>query len=239
MLTTAKPKPSKLCLLCDFIAVDGRSGVQRVKRFISREHLKYVAQETYRVPDSPHCLRALEMTQACSPDFLLNHCLRSYAFAVAMAHKVKKPFDAEVLFLGSIMHDLGLTVEYDGTDSFEIEGAKAARAFCLSHDMEMSKADRVHEMVALHNSVGTAHRLDPETALLHFGAGADVAGLWIRDIHKGTLRDILLEYPRTGFKEGMIRLISEQIRKNPKSYMSTMVQLGFLTKIKSAPFPDQ
>jgi HD superfamily phosphodiesterase len=136
------------------------------------------------MPDSENCKKALNMVIECSPDHLVNHCLRSYAFGVSMAHKVKLPFDKEVLFLGSIMHDLGLTSKFDSGNSFEIDGATAARSFCINHDLSAEKADLVHEMVVHHNSVGIAHKLDPEIALLHFGAGADVAGLWINDIHK-------------------------------------------------------
>ena len=176
------------------------------------------------------------MVAACSDDFLLHHCLRSYAFGVAMAHKVNQPFDKEVLFLGSIMHDLGLTEEHSGAKTFEIDGAIAARRFCQDYGIDASKSDLVHEMVALHNAVGIADKLDPEIALLHFGAGADVAGLWLKDIHKNTLREILSEYPRLGFKEGLSRLLVEQINAKPDSYMATMLEVGFLKKMENVPF---
>lgn len=237
-LTITKQKPCKGCLITSFIAGDLTNAVNRVKRFISGVHVKYVAKYEYGMPDSANCSRALEMVKTCSADFLVNHCLRSYAFGVAMAHKVNKPFDKEVLFLGSIMHDLGLTEEFDGKETFEVEGARVAGRFCMDSGIEMSKSDLVHEMVALHNSVGVAHKREPEIALLHFGAGADVAGLWLHDIHARTLEEVIAEYPRLGFKKGMIRLITEQIERKPDSYMATMVQLGFFKKMETAPFTD-
>jgi len=188
------------------------------------------------MPDSQHCQRALDMVIECSPDHLVNHCLRSYAFGVSMAHKVKQPFDKEVLFLGSIMHDLGLTSTFDSGNSFEIDGAKAARSFCISHDLSSEKADLVHEMVVHHNTVGIAHKLDPEIALLHFGAGADVAGLWINDIHKTTLSEVLADHPRLDFKESMIKLLSDQAARKPQNYMTPLIELGFLKKIDKVPF---
>ena len=235
-LTTSKPAPSKACLIHHFIEGDVTQGWARLKRWLSRSHLQYVARETYQVPDSHSCTLALEMVSVCSPDFLTNHCLRSYAFAVAMAHKINKPFDKEVLFLGSVMHDLGLTDQYDKGQTFELDGAKAAHDFCLGHGVEQKKAELVHEMVALHNSVGVAHKREPEIALLHYGAGADVAGLWIEDIHQKTLNDIIEKYPREGFKQGMVDLLSAQMIKKPASYMSNMVALGFLNKIRQSPF---
>jgi hypothetical protein len=75
------------------------------------------------------------------------------------------------------MHDICLIENNIGEDTFEIEGTRMASNFCIYNCMEVSKVDLIHEMVALHNSVGIAHKLDPEIALLHYGAGADVAGL--------------------------------------------------------------
>jgi len=235
-LTKHKSLPSKPCLICSFITSDITHAYQRVSRFISREHIQYVAKETYQIPDSYNCQKALELVIRHSPDYLINHCLRSYAFGVSMAHKVKQPFDKEVFFLGAVMHDLGLTDELDKGNTFEIDGAIAARAFCIEHDVANEKADLVHEMVAHHNSVGVAHKLDPEIALLHFGAGADVAGLWISDIHKQTIEEVLLEYPRLDFKQGMAKLLAEQINRKPNSYMAPLIELGFLKKIEKMPF---
>jgi hypothetical protein len=235
-LTRSKDIPTKICLICSFVSSDITHASQRVHRFISRDHIKYVAKEAYRMPDSQHCKKALNMVIECSPDHLVNHCLRSYAFGVSMAHKVKQPFDKEVLFLGSIMHDLGLTSKFDSGNSFEIDGAKAARSFCIKHDLSPEKADLVHEMVVHHNSVGIAHKLDPEIALLHFGAGADVAGLWIDDVHNKTLSEILADYPRLDFKESMIKLLSDQAERKSQNYMNPLIELGFLKKIENVPF---
>ena len=60
------------------------------------------------------------------------------------------------------MHDIGLVEDNIGVDNFEIEKTYVARNFCIHNGMEVSKADLVYEMVALHNSVTIAHKLDPE-----------------------------------------------------------------------------
>jgi hypothetical protein len=237
-LTITKPKPSMGCLIGSFIAGDLTNAKKRIKRFVSREHVQYVARHDYGMPDSAHCTRALALVKAYSPDYLLNHCLRSYAFGVAMAHKIDQGFDKEVLFLGSIMHDLGLTETFDGPATFEVEGAKVARKFCIENGIEVSKADLIHEMIALHDSVGVAHKREPEVALLHFGAGVDVAGLWLDDVNARTMEEVIAEYPRLGFSKGMARLIKDQVERKPDSYIATMVRLGFLKKIEKAPFTD-
>lgn len=234
--TTSRPAPFRCCLLCSFIRHDLSQAFAIAKRKLTGKEIAYVTREAYRIPDSDICLKALDLVATVSSDFLLHHCLRSYAFGAAMAHKVDHIFDREVLFLGAIMHDLGLSEEYNGTQSFELDGALAARNFCNANGYEGSKSDLVHEMVALHNAVGKAHKLDPEIALLHYGAGADVAGLWLGDLHKDTLKDILAEYPRLDFKTGFSELMTEQIKKKPRSYMSTMMKMGFINKMQKVPF---
>jgi hypothetical protein len=199
----------------------------------------YVSKAEYDAPDSRACQTALELVTQVSPTFLLDHCLRTHAFAVAMGHTAKQKIDREVLFLGCVMHDLGLTEEHDHGDTFELDGARAARGHCLQHGISAERADLVHEMVALHNSVGVAHKREPEIVLTHFGAGADVLGLAVHDVHRRTMQEILAEYPRTGFGEGMARLIDDQMKRKPESYMSGMVALGFLDRLKKTQLPGE
>jgi hypothetical protein len=49
-----------------------------------------------------------------------------------------------------------------------------------------------------------------------------------------TIKEVLAEYPDTGCKDGMIKLINEQVIRKPHSYMSTMFDFGFLDKITKA-----
>ncbi|WCE30808.1 HD domain-containing protein [Vibrio sp. SCSIO 43137] len=230
-LTLSKPKPTKFCILCHFIKGDIRTTAERTRDVVLRRKAPYVAPEHYTFPDSKACEEALKLVKQYSPEFLVNHSIRSYAFGLAMSHKVSKPVDKEVFFVGSIMHDIGLTEHAPQQHTFEVEGARVAREFSLKQGLSAERSDLIHEMVALHNSVGIAHKCDPEIALLHFGAGADVAGLWVHDIHKQTLNEVLDAYHDEGCKQGMAKLIQEQIERKPDSYMSTMVELGFLNKM--------
>lgn len=238
-LTQSKPAPARCFLISRFIAQDLRSPGVRAHRALTRGQVPYVDHAEYHAPDSLACRKALELVTEASPRFLLDHCLRTHAFAAALAHKAKRKPDREVLFLGCLMHDLGLTGAHDHGGTFELDGARSAHAHCLEHGLSHERADLVHEMVALHNSVGVAHRREPEVALIHFGAGLDVLGLMAHDIHRHTLEEILADYPRAGFGEAMARLIDEQMRRKPTSYMTTMVQLGFLDKLRQTRLPGE
>ncbi len=232
-LTLSKPKPGKFCMVCNFMKTDLKNLKDSMIDRCTGHRPVYLPHTDYQPPDTVACRKAIELVNTVSPAFLVNHCFRSHAFGLAMSHKVRRSIDREVYFLGAIMHDLGLTPTYETDETFELSGAKAARAFCVEQNLDSYQSDLVHEMVALHNSVGLAHKLAPEIALIHFGAGADVAGLWIKDIHRKTLEEALERYPSEGFVEGMIKLLEDQIHRKPYSYMTTMIDLGFFKKIRS------
>lgn len=83
-------------------------------------------------------------------------------------------------------------------------------------------------------SVAQAH--EPEVALVHYGAGLDVAALWHQDIHPQTLTDIVRQYPRLDFAEAFISLLQDQLQRKPNSYMKTLVNLGFYKKMLAVNF---
>lgn len=105
------------------------------------------------------------------------------------------------------MHDLGATEEYaESPGSFEYVGAKAAHQFCLKCNCDAKSSALVHDAIALHSAVGIVHKLDPEIALVHFGAGVDVIDIRLDEIPTAALRQILELYPRLDFKEAFCAL---------------------------------
>lgn len=237
-LTQALTRTSPLLLISRFVMGDVRTLGRKLKRSLTGEEVRYVARAHYEVPDSALCQKALDLVAASSPDFLLNHCLRSFAFGKAIAEKSQTRFDAEVFFAAAIMHDLGLTERFDGPGSFETEGARVARAFCIDRGMESARADIVHEAVALHAAVGIAHKKSTELALLHFGAGVDVAGFWMDEVHPRTVQEIVERYPRLDFKKLFPALLERQVDRKPDCHIAGLVNLGFCKKIKASPFSE-
>lgn len=54
----------------------------------------------------------MELARDHSPAFLFNHVMRSFAFGRAAGEQQGARFDPEMLFLGSVLHDLGLTEKF-------------------------------------------------------------------------------------------------------------------------------
>lgn len=57
-------------------------------------------------------------------------------FAVRLGQLQGIAHDAEVVAVGSLLHDLGLTNSFTGQKRFEIEGADAARAFAREQGLD-------------------------------------------------------------------------------------------------------
>ncbi|HEY9656564.1 MAG TPA: HD domain-containing protein [Crinalium sp.] len=129
--------------------------------------------------------------------------------------------DRELLYLGAIMHDLGLTERFDAEQRFEVNGADAARAFALEHGLPDEKAEIVWDAIALHTSIGIAIRKQPEIALVHLGASADLIGMRLSDITPETVEQVLDAYPRLGFNQQITQLMVSQVKRKPQAAIFT------------------
>jgi HD domain len=188
-------------------------------------------------PDSPVAQAANQLVLEVSPPFLYSHCVRTYVFANALGSRDRLHYDQELLYLGALLHDLGLTKRFDDHHPFEIAGANAARTFLLQQGIPAEKAEVVHQAIALHLSV-EAEQQRPEIALVHLGAILDVRGYRLEDIPGELLHQILEAYPRLGFKQAFAEAMMEQARKKPVSAVAEAIRNGALDGLRQAPFPD-
>jgi hypothetical protein len=188
-------------------------------------------------PDSPVAQAANQLALEVSPPFIYSHCVRTYIFAHTLGSRDRLHYDQELLYLGALLHDLGLTKRFDSTHPFEIDGANAARTFLLQRGLPSEKAEMVHRAIALHLSV-EAEQQRPEIALVHFGAILDVRGYRLEDIPRGVLHQILEAYPRIGFKQAFAEVLMAQARKKPTSAVAEAIRNGALDGLLQAPFPD-
>jgi HD domain len=92
------------------------------------------------VPDTPLIARSMEEARALSEPYLFNHAVRSWLFAVQLAEVRGLSYDEEVVAVASLLHDVGLTKEYQGKRRFEVEGADAAWALAKAEGMDNRRA---------------------------------------------------------------------------------------------------
>ena len=168
-------------------------------------------------PDTEVCVAALELARDHSPPFLFNHVMRTFAFGRDAGALQGAQYDQEMLFLGSMLHDLGLVEAFIGEDRFELDGADAAAAadFLSKRGYSDRKIAVIWDAIALCTTLGVSQRKQPEIALLQVGAGIDVGAIPRSLVTPESMEIILAEFPRLGFKKAFLAAIGTVIRRKP------------------------
>src|SRR5574339_289412 len=108
------------------------------------------------VPDSPLITAAIEYTQRLSEPYLFNHAMRSWLFAEMIGRAKGINYDREVVAIGTILHDIGLTASVSGPNRFEVNGADAALSFIKGHGFSDRRAQLIWDLVALNSTPSLA-----------------------------------------------------------------------------------
>ena len=108
------------------------------------------------VPDSPLITEVLEYAQKLSEPYLLNHAMRSWLFAAKIGHIKAIDCDHEVVAVGTILHDIGLTAGVSGSNRFEVNGADAALSFIKERGLSDRRAQLIWDLVALNSTPSIA-----------------------------------------------------------------------------------
>src|SRR5215472_5120681 len=125
------------------------------------------------VIDTPLVTRAMDFARTHSEPFLFNHAVRSWLFAARLGQLQGIAHDAEVVAVGTLLHDLGLTNGFTGKKRFEIEGADAAREFAREQGLDDRLAQLIWDSVALNSTPSIGLYKEAEVALCTAGIGVE------------------------------------------------------------------
>jgi hypothetical protein len=176
-----------------------------------------------RVVDSTIAAKATDLSQRVSPPYLFNHAMRTYLFASLMGNQAGLRFDAELLYLACVLHDLGLTSKFEGDAPFEIQGANTAKTFLIANGLGAEKAEIVWDGIAMHPLAISGYK-KPEIALVAVGAGADVVGKGLQKLQKVDVAMVVAAFPRLEFKTAFIRTCAEIVQRHPSGAGGTFMQ---------------
>jgi hypothetical protein len=165
----------------------------------------------------PAATAALELATAHEIPSVLNHSIRTHLFALMHAEKLglraREDFDAELLFVACVMHDLGASEAYNGPQRFEVEAADAAVTLLTGHGRTAHEADQVWQAIALHTSPGIVERRGAVPMLTRMGVRTDFFTLEIPDEVRATAER---QYPRLGLDHELGALIVAQALTQPE-----------------------
>ena len=152
------------------------------------------------VPDAPLITAVIEYAQRLSEPYLFNHAMRSWLFAGAISRIKRIDYDREVVAIGTILHDIGLTASVSGPNRFEVNGADAALSFIKGKGLSDRRAQLIWDIVALNSTPSLALHKEPEVAVATMGIGLDYGGFGIEALPTTDVERILSAFPRLKMK---------------------------------------
>ena len=187
------------------------------------------------VPTTPTARAAYDVVSRFSAPALVNHCVRSYLFAASRAALDGLSVDYDVLYVASLLHDLGLEDVFDShLLPFEETGGSVAWVFAAGAGWPPDRRDHAAAVIVAHMR-GTDPAVDPEGHLLDLATGLDISG---RDEEHWPLelrREIVASYPRLDLASRFTACFVDQAERKPQSRAAAAVENGIVARLADNP----
>lgn len=176
------------------------------------------------VPESSLVDRAIRYArQKCEP-YLFNHVMRSWLFAVRFGQHKGVTHDAEVVAVGTLLHDITLNESFAGPRRFEVEAADQVMSFAIEAGVDERRARLIWDCVALNSTPSIAFYKQPEVALATAGIALDAAGVQYNELPAEEIEAILAEFPRMELKDRFVRCFTHIAKTCPQTTYDNFVR---------------
>jgi hypothetical protein len=222
-------------------ARDGASGdlADQARQLPARTRLDLGRLADVRVPDSAAAAEAERLVRAESSPMLYGHALRSYFYAALLAARDGLGYDEELLYVGCVLHDIGLTPRLDDpVRPFEVVSADTCAQLVERHGWALARRYRLHRAVVLHMAPTLPPAEEHEVLLLEAGVACDVTGARSPEVSGRAVDELLARYPRAGFKHQFPQLLRHEAACKPHGHAALLLQQGLQQRITNAPFPE-
>jgi len=169
------------------------------------------------VPDSPLITSVIEYAQKLSEPYLFNHAMRSWLFAETIGRIKGIDYDREVVAIGTMLHDIGLTASVTGPNRFEVNGADVARSFIKGKGLSDRRAQLIWDLIALNSTPSLALHKEPEVAVGTMGIGLDYGGFGIEALPAADVEIILGGFPRLKMKQQFAETCCRLVTAKPET----------------------
>jgi hypothetical protein len=169
------------------------------------------------VPDSPLITATLEYANKVYEPYLFNHAVRSWLFAATIGQVKGIDYDREVVAVGTILHDIGLSNGVPGSHRFEVNGAAAAASFAKERGLSNDRVQLIWDLVALNSTPSIALHKEAEIAVGTMGIGLDYGGFGFEMIRSTEMAAILKEFPRLKMKDKFTQACCRLVAAKPET----------------------
>ncbi|MFV8175154.1 HD domain-containing protein [Mycolicibacterium peregrinum] len=176
------------------------------------------------LPDTALVRETTEYIRDVEDDLLFHHSRRVFYFGALQGLRRGLQPDLELLYVGAMFHDIGLTDGYRTSSQlrFEVDGADAARDFLLQRGVDEAAARKVWLGIALHTTPGVPEFLEPEIALVTAGVETDVLGIGLDNLTPEDLSAVTAAHPRPDFKNRILHAFTDGVQQRPGSTFGTV-----------------
>ncbi|MDX6264034.1 MAG: hypothetical protein QOH84_5722 [Kribbellaceae bacterium] len=188
------------------------------------------------IPATTASAAASEIASAYQSPALQSHSHRVFVWAAAYAREHGIDYDAELLFVAAMFHDISLAPEFDNhTVSFEEAGGHIARVFAAGAGWPSARRDRLAEVIVRHMWPDVDATDDPEGHLICRAAGLDIVGKNIDDFTPEFRAEVLHQHPRLGLADEFLTCFQAQATRKPTSSAARAINSGLNTRITTNP----
>jgi hypothetical protein len=221
-----------------------RSAAPRLRRKLglNPSRLARFDPESLEVPDSAACREAEQLCSEAS-EVIVNHSYRSYVWSAILAAHDGTQYDAEIVYVASLLHDIGFAEPQRTADSqpccFTLPGVEAALALGTRAGWDKRRQEAAAEAISLHLNLLLGLNRGAEAYLVYAGTRLDATGYRYWDLQPEAVTAVLDRYPRLGLKRVWVEMMDGQAQGTPgtRSHFYTRSLKGNRF-IMRAPFED-
>lgn len=165
---------------------------------------------------------------------LFNHCVRSYLWAREFARTTGLAVDDELLYVGSMLHDIALSAELDAhTIGFDDASGHVAWILGTGLSWPEDRRGRLVEVVLAHMRDDVDAGRDPEGYVLERSTSWDISGRHQDDLPADFVAGVLDAWPRIGIAEEFLACFEDQGRRKPDSSAAAALRDGIAERIRT------
>jgi hypothetical protein len=192
------------------------------------------------LPDSRIAKEAEELCREVSPEMLVNHCLRTYAWGTILGARDGLRPDPELLYVGSLLHDLTLTdrfKDHSPMPCFAARGGILASDWAAERGWPEHRCVSLGDAISLHLNIRVPADHGPEAQLLQAGAGVDVIGMRHWEMTPETVAAVVDRYPRHQMKRTAFPLFEAESKPRTRAQLLNR-WLRFGTLVQHSQFAE-
>jgi hypothetical protein len=164
----------------------------------------------------------------------LRHSLRSWLYGTALARADQRDVDPELLYVTSLLHDVGLFETSRGR-CFTAAGADIAQATAAVAGVSRERAGLAAEAISAHIEIATPK--DNLTKYLQQGTLLDVIGFRLHVLDPDVLAAGECRWSRRGFLPEVLDEWRKECRRFPPGRANYARRFGFTLAMHTSPLP--